>query len=387
MMNRLAAFGVIVLLTTLLPAQTSNTFIRPVSIENDADFEGFDLMNSDNQQLFVLAEHWHNIRSVPKATLKILRYLHQAANVRILAIEQGQSAAMMINQYLATGDTLLLQQITRHTMFWGKENRAFFKQLRAFNQTLPETDRISVQSIDIEYKMESAFFVINQWLSDKTIPDELQPTLGFFKLLFDESKNHREQFDGLAVMFYFDKEDVRQLVDYTLQDLEKQPDVYRSFLGESYAPFATMITDMRDGLIFDYTNPNTNYKFRDLLIYDKFNELLIQQPNKGILCVIGMRHATKGSSIYQLDVDAKSPVRNRVTNIRVSALYNGSFMSPDLRRINFSEPKQLKNHPASLIRHDPKDPTFKSTKSFDYTLFINDDGSLTPFPKVYKGER
>ncbi len=49
------------------------------------------LLEIDDQQLFVLAEHWHNIRSVPRATMKVLKYLHENANVRILAIEQGQS--------------------------------------------------------------------------------------------------------------------------------------------------------------------------------------------------------------------------------------------------------------------------------------------------------
>lgn len=387
MMTRLAAIGACILASFLLIAQTPDSYIRSVSLEDNADFTGFDLMNLEDQRLFVLAEHWHNIRSVPKATMKVLRYLHQTANVRILAIEQGRSAAMMINQYLTTGDATLLEQITRHTMFWGQENRAFFIQLRAFNQSLPAQERIHVQSIDIEYKMESAVYVINQWLADKTIPDELQRTIGFFKLIYDESKGHREQYDGLAVLFYYDKESVRKLVDFTLGDLQQQPESYRAFFDEKFEDFAAMLTDMKNGLIFDYTNPNTNYKFRDLLIYGKLNDLLAKYPDQAILCVIGMRHTTKGSSIYQLGVDAKSPVRNRVTNIRISALYNGSFMSPDLRRINFSEPKKLKNQPASLIRHDPKDPTFKSTKSFDYTLFINDDGSLTPYPKVYKGER
>jgi len=387
MIIRLATFGLVLLLSGFLFAQSSSPFIRSINIENDENFDGFELLNVDNQRLFVLAEHWHNIRSVPKATLKVLKYLHQTANVRILAIEQGQSAAILINQYLASGDTLILQQITRHTMFWGQENRAFFKDLYHFNQTLPFGDRISVQSIDIEYKMESAIYVINQLLAERIIPTDLEKTLGVFKQIYDESKAHREKFDGLAVMFYYDKETVRQLIDYTLIDLKKQPQAYSSFFGETYQLFHTMLTDMQNGLIFDYTNPNTNYKFRDLLIYGKFNELLSVNPNKGILCVIGMRHATKGSSVYQLDVAPSSPIRNQVMNIRISALYNNSFMSTDLRRINFTVPKQLKNQPASLIRHDPEDATFKSKKSFDYTLFINDDGSLTPYKNVYKGAR
>ncbi len=374
-----------IVLTFPCSAQTSSN-LTAISIENDQQFEGFELLQPVDKKLFVLAEHWHNIRSVPKATLKVLRYLHNEANVRVLAIEQGASAAYMINHYLATGDTVMLRQIVRNTMFWGKENHAFFQDLFAFNQTLPENERISVQSIDIEYKMESAIFVINQWLEGKEIPEALEQTVGNFRRIYEETKGHREQFNGLAVMFYYDKDFVSDLVDLTLIDLESQPTAYEELFGKQAAQFTTMIKDMRDGLRFDYTNPLTNYKFRDRLIHTKFLELVDSHPGAGILCVIGMRHATKGSSIYKLNTQVDSPLKDKVMNIRISALYNKSFMSGDLRRINFAYPKQLKLNTATLIRHDASDPTLKSKKSFDYTLFINEDGSLTAFDNVFKGE-
>jgi len=187
--------------------------------------------------------------------------------VRILAIEQGQSTAHLINQYLASEDTLMLRKIARNTMFWGKENYAFFQDLLAFNKTLPEEERIIVKSIDIEYKMESAIFVINELIRDKAIPPSLEETIGRFQQIFEEKRTHREQFDGLSVMFYYDKEMVTQLVRYTLYDLDNQPSTYTDFFGSDFVQFAMMILDMDDGLTFDYTNPNTNYKFRDRLIY------------------------------------------------------------------------------------------------------------------------
>ena len=103
-------------------AQDLTSDITPISVEDDHDFSGYDLLEIQDQRLFVLAEHWHNIQSVPKATLKLLQFLHGRANVRILAIEHGKSVASMINQYLETGNEEMLKHITRNTMFWGQEN-------------------------------------------------------------------------------------------------------------------------------------------------------------------------------------------------------------------------------------------------------------------------
>ena len=384
MNSRAILFCFALALLNVLNAQTTTSNLNSISIQKDDNFNGFDLFDIRDQQLFVLAEHWHNIKSVPRATMKVLKYLHQNGNVRILAIEQGQSAAYLINQFLASGDTLVLRYIARNTMFWGKENYAFFQDLFEFNEILPEEERITVESIDIEYKMESAIFMMNQLIEGKEIPPSLDPTIGQFRKIFEDTREHREQYDGLSVMFYYDKEIVTQLVRHTLYDIENQSEVYLDFFGSDFVQFATMILDMDDGLMFDYTNPNTNYKIRDRLIYGKFTELLETYPDKGILCVIGMRHATEGSSISMLNTMSYSPLQNKVMNIRISALFHKSFKSSDLRRINYTFPDQLKINSATLIKHDLNDPKFKFKKTFDYTLFINDDGNLTPFENVYK---
>lgn len=370
---------------SVLFAQTSPN-IKSVSIENDADFENYNLLAVGKNQIFVLAEHWHNIQTVPKATMKVLRYLHTKGNVRILAIEQGASAAHMINNYLSTGDTTMLRHIARNTMFWGKENWAFFEELRAFNQTLADDQQITVQSVDIEYKMESAIYVINELIGDKEIPPSLQGTLGIFKQLFEDARSHRESYQGLSVMYYYDREVVEGLVLKTIDEMERKSEDYTNFFEDDFVQFATMILEMDDGLTFDYTNPNNNYKFRDRLIYKKFVSLVEEYPDKGVLCVIGMRHATKGSSIYKLDKLDFSPLRDQVMIIKISALFNKLIISSDLKKFNFNYPNQLRVNAATLIRHSNDDTALKSSKDFDYTLFINSTGELTPFERVYKGE-
>ncbi len=360
--------------------------IQSISIEKDDDFRGYDQIAMDSNRVFVLAEHWHNIRSVPRATMKLLRYLYTHGNVRILAIEQGASAAHMVNSYLDSGDTTKLRHIVRNTMFWGKENWAFFEDLRKFNQTLPIDERVFVKSIDIEYKMESAIYVINELIGEKDIPSSLMNTVGIFKQLFENTKSHRESYQGLSVMYYYDREVVESLVLKTIDEMERKSEIYTTFFGDEFVQFATLILEMDDGLTFDYTNPNNNYKFRDRLIYKKFISLVEEYPDKGILCVIGMRHASKGSSISKLDKLDFSPLKDQVMTIKISALFNKLIISSDLRKLNFNYPEQLKVNPATLIKHTNSDAALRSSKNFDYTIFINATGELTPFENVYKGD-
>lgn len=364
-------------------AQTSVN-IHAISIEQDDNFEGYDLIDIDSNQVFVLAEHWHNIRKMPRATMKILRYLHANGNVRILAIEQGASAAHMINNYLLTGDSTMLRSIVRNTMFWGKEHWDFFEDLRAFNLTLPEDEKVFVKSIDIEYKMESAIYVINELIGEKEIPEALTATIGVFQEIFEEAREHRESYQGLSVMYYYDREIVEGLVLKTIDEMEHKSEIYTNYFGQDFIQFATMILEMDDGLTFDYTNPNNNYKFRDRLIYKNFISLVEEYPETGVLCVIGMRHATKGSSIYKLDNLDFSPLQNQVMIIKTSALFNKLMISSDLKKVNFNYPNQLKVNPATIIKHTSEDAALKSSKSFDYTIFINSTGELTPYENVFK---
>lgn len=384
-MRVLTTFFGVSLWISLFSQETAPAF-EAISTENDGKFEGFELIEPKNQQLFVLAEHWHNIRSVPQATLKLLQYLHRECNVRILAIEQGGSAAHMVNSYLRSGDTTALAQITRNTLFWGKENRAFFQDLRDFNLTLPLDDRIFVRSIDIEYKMAAAIFVINELIGPKSIPESMQSTLGVFKHLFISTREHREQFDGLAVMYYYDHDGVEQLVLHTLEQLRKRATGFQAFFEADFEQFSQIITEMDQGIVFDYTNPNTNYKFRDRLIEQKMLDLVKTNPGKGILCPIGLRHATKGSSLHNLATKSDSPLYEQVMTIRISALFNKMINAGDLKKFNYNYPKQLKVNAATLIRHNQEESALRSSKGFDFTLFINDNAMLTPFEKVYREE-
>ena len=362
-------------------------YVNSIDIDSNDNYDGFQFLDTEEKHLFFLAESQHAIRMTPVVTLKFLKYLHDEANVRILAIEHGYSVEYLINQYLDRQDTTLLRQISRNSMYWGKENYAFLKELALYNNQLPDNEKILVKSIDIEYKQESALLLIRKLIGEKEIPIPLIPTLGEFKRIVDDKKEHREQFDGLNLLFYYDKAEVANLVSSSLSHIESSKKLYSDFFNDDFTHFNTIIEDLEKGIRFDYTNSNSNYKYRDDIIYEKFVSLIEEHPNTGILCAIGLRHTTEKSSGNRLDSQAGSPLVNKVMTIRISALQKKGISKKNLRKLNDSLDDFLLTNRSTLIKHDKTVRFLRQAGLYDYTLFINDVNKLTPFKNSYYGKK
>src|ERR1041385_3495905 len=158
-----------VLVTVACHAQHKSP-IAKLNVEYQESFDGFDLLDVTNKNVFIIAEDTHNRISMPRTTLKFLRYLYQVNGTRVLAIEAGTSTAWLINKYLANQDTLLLNDIIRHTFYWGIEHREFLQELAKWNQQLDEDRKIRVVSADIELKQESVVLALNVLMEKRAIP-------------------------------------------------------------------------------------------------------------------------------------------------------------------------------------------------------------------------
>ena len=289
------------------PATSGN--LSAIDIKSECDFSGFGLLQTWGKRYFFLGEETsHNLKQTPAVTFKFLKYLHKEANVRVLAIEHGYSVAYLINQYLSNPDSMLLRQISRNTMYWGKENYYLIRQLARFNSQLPDTEKITVEAIDIEYKAESAVLLVNKLISTKKIPKELDITLGGFKRIFEEKRSHREQFDGLIVPFYYDKARISSLVATTVGHLRDNDVLYKDFFGADFTHFARMIRDLESGILnYNYIRPRKHLRFRDDIMFNRMVDIALRHKEKNILCVVGSRHIEKGFSGYRIAKGKKCP--------------------------------------------------------------------------------
>jgi hypothetical protein len=97
-------------------------------------------------------------------------------------MEAGPSHAWFINRYFATGDEQALDVIfndphMKGTFSWTHEQRRFWQKVRAWNDALPEQDRVHVVGVDIEHQPGTAAACIRRLLPDAEPPESIRPAI------------------------------------------------------------------------------------------------------------------------------------------------------------------------------------------------------------------
>lgn len=349
--------------------------IASLDISNNKNFSGFDLLDLKDKKVFIIAEDVHNRVSTPDATLKFFMYLNENAGIRTLAIEGGASTAYLINLYLDTQDTVLLREIVRHTFFWSQEHHTFIRNLAEWNATLPPHKRIQVESADIEIKQESVILAMNYLMEGKDISKSRY--LEGFRNIFKQRESHRQQYQALNTLYYYDKEQCQKLVDDVTGEMGDP--LYHDLFGENYKLVTRMMKDLNVLYVFDYKR-ELKFKYRDEMIYTKLWWLSGRHP-EGFLYVVGAKHTQPGASSGRLNEDEHSPFRHQVTYImttgkKKSGKYQGAR---SVTRISQKNPPMFNSNQAVLIKH----PQNKS-HGIHYTLAFSTNRHVNPFPKSFR---
>jgi hypothetical protein len=377
-MNRPVIILLFQLASAIVCAQNLPAVYDSIDLNYNDNFQGFRLLDTIKAKAFIVAEDEHNRINVPAATLKFLRYLYQNKGIRTLCIEGGASTAHLINQYLAHGDTVLLREIIRHTFFWSKEHHEFFRTLYQWNQSLPNAERISIQSADIELKQESVILAVNEMLKNKTIPKSLSELENFIRI-YNSKAAHRSQFQALNVYYYYDKEECKKLTAQMLRELSSHADLYQNFFGQDFPLFKKMITDMRTLYEFNYKK-ESRFMFRDEIIYSKLLELQTLHP-EGFLYVVGAKHTRPGSSSNRLKHDSLSLWKDKVILINtVARNRKGKYEGARAVTTFVNQLSPSYKNATNLFILNPKGSIY-----FDMTLAFGNKAHVTPFQKTFRG--
>ena len=371
-----------------LRAQKSNLCTQNLNIGYNQAYEGFHRLDLEGYRLFFLGETQHLLLKTPALTIKLLTYLHQYASTRIWAIEQGHSAAFLINKYLDRPDSALLRQIARNTLFWGKESIEALVQLSIYNRKLPPHQKIIVKGIDVEYKPAPAILMFNMLMAGKPIPESLMPTLGQIRQIFEDTRAHREQYEALMVHFYYDKVKFTDIVSRTYAHWKASPAMYKSYFGHDYHHFEQSLEGLMAGFIrYDYSKPTRKIKARDQFIYDALAKIGEAHPNKGVLCVIGSGHLLRNTSGDWLRRSASSPYQGKTLNLFLHAPFGSKLKPYRIKKANNLLSGILLNQPATLIENKEGCQVFGSLNwHADYYVFLNDGRYYTSFSNAFNDE-
>lgn len=88
----------------------------------------------------------HNVHFEPEWKLHLIKHLHAGYGIRDVFMEVGIAAAYLFNQYLITGDTTLIHGL----VYTDHHYQDFWQGLHAYNQALPEAQRLVIHGVDFE---------------------------------------------------------------------------------------------------------------------------------------------------------------------------------------------------------------------------------------------
>jgi hypothetical protein len=112
------------------------------------------LLDTAGRKIILMGES-HGVALSEDLDLALLRYLHKTAGVRVYLAEASYSEGCFLNRYLENGDEELLDYLMHQfqgSIAWTKEHRAFYANLRRWNLTLPEKERVYFVGVDVEHQ-------------------------------------------------------------------------------------------------------------------------------------------------------------------------------------------------------------------------------------------
>ena len=277
--------------TSAIRGLGSSAHVSDITI-NDADtvhlydtsFSGLHLLDSvvGKYSIFMTGENHTYTESNARLWLKMIKYLHANAGVRNIMFEYGFSYGYLVNEYLQTGDSTLFSSIDQ---FAYDEYSSVIKDLKDFNDSLPETQKLYFAALDIE---RGVYPIVK--LLDRLLPPQ--------SLYMDDS-------------LYVDVQSLRSLASYNDFQLDKEDDPenqsgggfmfktgsslrllhhnfvrneakFKDYLGANFDLFKRVIVSNYNALHqweeYEENNTVQEYIFREDYMYRRFLEEKLMHP-------------------------------------------------------------------------------------------------------------
>ncbi|QHL87999.1 hypothetical protein GU926_11395 [Nibribacter ruber] len=165
----------------------------------DPAFSIFDSAFYQNQ-IFFLGEA-HGTAKPQELDFALVKHLNQKVNMRYYLAEVDYSQAHYLNQYLLTGDEKNLDVVFQ---FWARLNAQWgnqdfmnkIKKIRAYNQILPEAQRVSIMGVDRIQDPEALHRHLKELVA--TLPASQNPLQNSLRLLTSSDSLDTDALTSLA---------------------------------------------------------------------------------------------------------------------------------------------------------------------------------------------
>ncbi|MBI1308148.1 MAG: hypothetical protein GC181_16215 [Bacteroidetes bacterium] len=243
--------------------------------------------------VFIIGENHVFMNSNTALWNKMIRYLYQHAGVRTVMIEYGNATAWIIDQYIQTGDSSYMKILDDYAF---EEYANSYRELRKFNETLPDDDKIHVIGVDLERGIYTAVKALSLHLpKDKNPHDSIE--LSVESLIGLAAYQDRELFNSdeeNASRYYFGSYSVTNTLDLIIEDFNHFSSYYQNYLDSNYEFFATTIKALEDVKYWHQLgakNTIQDYVYREKYIYKRFEQEYLKRGGK-FFGMFGRCHST-----------------------------------------------------------------------------------------------
>lgn len=274
----------------------------------------------------------------------MLKYLHEKRGVKDLVIELGFARGYIVDKYI-NDDSGYYKLLTRTT---GSVYLEFYRNLRAWNQSLPLEERIHVHGVDVERFPEDAPVLMADILKKDTvaIPEKLQ----FFSEViasYAEYKQAREKFN----YYDDDEEDYPTSVSYNMTYLSDEKTIdsllsdykviredFRTHLGERFELFDKAMKSLEQYRKYmKYNRMPHQFIYRERFMFENMKALLEEDSSRALYGQFGRCHIGVNQVMNECEWYDHSPLARRINQseykgqvMNIAIFYSGQYVNNDI---------------------------------------------------------
>jgi hypothetical protein len=226
-----------------------------------------------NYKVFITGENHTYTESNARLWLKMIKYLNENAGVRNVMFEYGYSYGFLVNEYLKTGDTSLINSIDQ---FAYMEYSDVIRELKVYNDSLPEERKLYFDALDIERGAYPIAKSLSYLLPPKSegASDSIQLHIKSLRSLSEYNDFKLDEMDDDSKVsrgFTFKTNATIQLVQTNFIKFESD---YEAYLGDNFEHFKSIIMDRFNARKkwYEYDNSGAiqQYIYREQYMHQQF---------------------------------------------------------------------------------------------------------------------
>ncbi|MBN2681120.1 MAG: erythromycin esterase family protein [Bacteroidales bacterium] len=310
-------------------------------VDND-DYSSFEFFNNklDSFKVIFLGEN-HYYRNInDDINLKFLKYLHKQYGFNTLALEFGFSRGYLVNEYIQTGDSSILELLEKHS---GDSFIEFYKSLFEFNNSLSTEKKIKVIGADVERYMGLAVQQMEKLMPEGFAPDEISLNVEALRGLAGMNDSQFDYEYGKKMYQMFSSETT---LENFIEDFIKKDTIYKEWIGNEFSLFNTIALSLKDYIQWrKYTTQGAThgYVFREEILEKSITEYLSKNPDAKIFAQFGRCHVSSstqdeacGWKNYNSVATRLDNPKNPITAGKVNSMAMFYTKTPELDQLNIA---------------------------------------------------